>query len=358
MLKDKVNFKLLNLLLIIVIIYIIYSTMNFWGGVIGKIISTISPFVIAFGIAYALYPIVRKLKDKGLSNGISVAIVSISILAIITFIIALTVPIVYDQLILLSKSIGDVFNDLSSKFAVNMGDFQTTINNLLDNLIQNVGTYVSTGTFEFVGKSISFLTNAMIVVILSIYFLADMEKIRKEIKAILTSQKRKNLKIFNYVKLLDSELGQYLTGLAIFMGIQFIEYTILFRIVGHPNWLLLGLLASLTTVIPYFGGWITNIVAVILASVVSTPVFIATLVICFVFPNIDGYIISPRVFGKTNNINPVLSIFAVVVGGSLFGLIGIMFSLPIFIVLNCTFKYFKADIYGKISDIREGKEEK
>ena len=172
-----------------------------------------------------------------------------------------------------------------------------------------------------------------------------MEKIRKGIKLFL---KKQNKRAYKLIKNIDNELGNWLQGLTIFMIIQFFEYSFLFWIVGHPNWLLLGLLASFTTVIPYFGGWITNIIAVILASVVSPKLFIATLIICFIFPNIDGYIISPRVYGKTNNVKPLWSIFAVTVMGGTLGLFGILFALPTYLVLNCIFQFFKEDIKEKI----------
>ena len=352
MFKDKLNYKLLNMLIISAIIYLGLITMDYWGGIISKIFSIILPFLIAFGIAYSLYPLVRKLKEKGLSNKLSVTIVSVGVIFVIVGLIAITVPVVYDQLILLSKNIGAVITDISTKFEINLGDFQTTVNDVLDDLIKSVGKYVSDGTFDFVGKSVGFVTDAMIVLIVSIYFLADMEEIRKDVKMFLLKRKR-GRKTYNFVKKLDNELGQYLNGLAIFICIQFIEYTLIFRIIGHPNWLLLGLLASLTTVIPYFGGLITNIIAVILASVVSTPLFIATIVVCMIFPNIDGYIISPRVYGKTNNVDPLWTIFAVIAGGALFGIVGIMISLPVYIALNCTFKFYKEDIYEKIEDIKE-----
>lgn len=352
MFKDKLNFKLLNVLIFVALIYLALDTMNYWGGFISTIFSIILPFLISFGIAYSLYPIVRKLKKKGLSNRLSVAIVSVGVIFVIIGLIAITVPLVYDQLILLSKTVGEVITDFSSKFEINLGDFQTTINEVLDDLIKSVGKYVSDGTFDFVGKSVGFVTNAIIILIVSIYFLADMEKIRNEVKSLLTRNKKKR-KTYNYVRVLDKELGQYLNGLAIFIGIQFVEYSLLFRIIGHPNWLLLGILASLTTVIPYFGGLITNIIAVILSSVVSTQLFIATLVVCFIFPNIDGYIISPKVYGKTNSIDPLWTIFAVIAGGALFGIVGIMISLPVYIALNCTFQFYKEDIYDKLEDIKE-----
>ena len=351
MFKDRLNYKLLNILILVVIIYFGLITFNYWGWIITKTVAILTPFLIAFGIAYAFYPIVKKLKKKGLSNTLAVTIVSGTVIFILLALILITVPLVYDQLVLLSQSIGEVMNDLSRKFEVNLGDFQTTINSIMDNIVQSAGKYVSDGTLNIVGRAVDFISNSIIILILSIYFLIDMEKIRGEVQKILTRNKNRK-KAFNYIKVLDKELGQYLNGLAIFIGIQFVEYTILFKIIGHPNWLLLGILAALTTVIPYFGGLITNIVAVILASVVSTPLFIATLIICLVFPNIDGYIISPKVYGKTNNVNAMWTIFAVVAGGTLFGIPGIMLSLPVYIAINCTFNYFKEDIYDKLAKVK------
>ncbi len=351
--KNKLNYKLLNVLILAVIIYIGLITMGYWGGFISKLISIILPFAIAFAIAYSLYPLVKILKDKGLTNNLSVGIVVVAILFIVVGLIWMTVPLVYEQLISLSTMIGEVIEDFSTKFEVNLGDFQTTINDMLNNMIKSVGQYVSDGTVDLVGKSIDFLTKFVIIATVSVYFLLDMEKIRKSIKNLLARRKKKS-KLYAFTRQADKELSQYLYGLLMFMVVQFIEYSLLFRIVGHPNWLLLGILASLTTVIPYFGGVITNIIAVILASVVSTKLFVATLIICFVFPNIDGYIISPKIYGKTNNINPLLSIFAVFAGGALFGISGIIISLPLYIIIRCLYNFYKEDIVDKIEDIKDG----
>ena len=355
MFKDKINYKLLNILILATIILIGINTYNVWGSIIGKLIAIIIPFIIAFAIAYAFYPLVKKLKKKGLSNSLAVTIVAGTVIFIIIGLIVITVPLVYDQLLLLSQAITEVMSDLSSKFEINFGDFQTSLNSIMNNVLESAGRYLSDGTINLVGRVVDLLSSAVIILILSIYFLADMDRIRAEVKRILGRSPRRK-RLYEYVQVLDKELGQYLTGLAIFIAIQFVEYTLLFLIIGHPNWLLLGILAALTTVIPYFGGLITNIIAVILASVVSTPLFIATIAICLIFPNIDGYIISPKVYGKTNNINAMWTIFAVVAGGTLFGIPGIMVSLPVYIALNCTYNFFKNDIYDTVSNIKDKEE--
>lgn len=347
--KNKLDYRLLNLLMLSTIIFLAIITKDAWIGIISKIASILFPFVIAFGIAYALFPLVRLLRRKKVGDKLSVILVVLAILFLFVGLIGVTVPLVYDQLISLSTIIGEVISDLSMKFEVNLGEFQSSIDEILNDLIKGVGQYVSNGTIDFVGKSIDYITKGIIIAIVSIYFLFDMDKIRANIK-LFVKRKKKTLKFLTQI---DKELVQYLQGLTLFMLIQLVEYSLLFKIVGHPNWLLLGILACVTTVIPYFGGLITNIIAVVLASVVSKPLFFATLAICLIFPNIDGYIISPKVYGKTNNIDPLWSIFAVFAGGALFGILGIIISLPLYIVLTCTYRFYKEDIHDKIEDIKE-----
>ena len=353
MFKDKLNYKLLNILILLIIVYIALLTSNYWLGIVAKIFSILLPFVIAFAIAYSFYPVVRKLKKKGISNGIATAIVACGVLLVFIVLVAITVPLLYEQLVLLSQSLASIISDLQTKFAVNLGGFKTTVEGMLNGLIESLGDMVSNGAGQFLNNSIGFISNSIIILILSIYFLADMEKIRGKVRDLLKKDK-KHKRIYQYVRTVDDQLIKYLTGLVLFIAVHFVEYSFLFLIIGHPNWLLLGMLASITTIIPYFGGLIANIIAVILASVVSMPLFIATLVICLIFPNIDGYVIQPKIFGKTNNINAFATIFAVIAGGSLLGVAGIIIALPVYIVLNATFNFFKDDIFEKLGDIKDG----
>lgn len=350
MFKNKLNYKLINILLLMAILYIIYLTSSKWGTFLGKVISVCMPFLVAFVFAYVLHPFVKKLEEKGVRKKLAVTLVAVIVLLLFIGLIWITLPLVYEQLILLSKTIIEFMADISNKFDVNLGEFSTTIVDSLNQIIKNLGTYVSNGTIDFVNKGVNIITNIIIVFVVGIYFLNDFERIREKIKMFL---RRIGKREYLYVQKLDHEIGNYFHGLAIFMLIQFFEYSILFKIVGHPNWLLLGVLACVTTIIPYFGGYITNIIAIITASVVSIPLTIATLVICLIFPNIDGYLISPRIYGKTNNINPVMVIFAVGLGGSLFGFIGIVIALPLYILIKASFDYYEEDIRKKISDVKD-----
>ena len=94
---------------------------------------------------------------------------------------------------------------------------------------------------------------------------------------------------------------------------------------------------------------------VIIASVVNTKLLILTILVCIICPNIDGYIIGPKVYGKTNQLPALVNIFAVFAGGILGGFWGIVVSLPVAITLIATYKFFEEDINHKIVTIKEKK---
>lgn len=349
--KDKINFRLLNILILMAIIYIVIATSGYWSGIILKVVDIILPFFFAFVLAYVLHPFVTKLEDKGVRRSLALTTVILVFFLLIVGLLWLTLPAIYDQLVSFSKTITKALGNISENFDGGLGEYQETITDALNQLIKNLGNYISTGTIDILGKSVNFLTDTVIVLIVGMYFLIDMKKIRRFIKRYLRPHK----KAYDYVRALDNQMGNYLQGLAIFMLIQLFEYSLLFKIVGHPSWLLLGVLACVTTIIPYFGGLITNIIAVVTASVISPRLFITTLIITLVFPNIDGYIISPHVYGKTNNINPILVIFTAGVCSSLFGILGIAMGLPLYLIIRTTWNHFNEDIKDYIDDKREEK---
>ena len=140
------------------------------------------------------------------------------------------------------------------------------------------------------------------------------------------------------------EMEKYLSGFMKIVLISFLEYTIIYSIIGHPNALLLGGLASFGNLIPYFGGIITNIIAAITAFVISPALFIKTCIVFMIFSSIDGYVINPLVYGKTNKVHPLIVISSVFIGGILFGIIGIIIALPLSILIIATIKFFKNDL--------------
>ncbi len=349
--KDKINYKIVNILFVVLIVAILYWISGLWIGIFNKILEILFPFLIGFAIAYALYPLKRKLIDSGISSWLSVGIIYFVLLGFVVLMGIIVIPMFYDQLILFLSNISAVITDLSSKFELDLGFLQTSLKDVSSDVIKDLGGHISNGAISIVNSSISFFTNFIVVLIVSVYFLIDMENIRRRIILKLKSYKNRS---FKYVKTLDCEINNYFSGLFKTIIIQFFEYTIVFLLIGHPNWLILGILAAVTTIVPYFGGLLTNILALVISSVISTKLFILTVIVCIICPNIDGYIIGPKVYGQTNKLHPLVIIFAVFAGGVLGGIWGIAMSLPIAIIIIATIKFFRRDINSTIDSIKEG----
>ena len=75
--KDRVDYKLVNLAFLALIVYLMYHTGHLWIGIFNKIVQISLPFLIAFAFAYAFYPIVQKLRNKGVPKGLSMLLVQL-----------------------------------------------------------------------------------------------------------------------------------------------------------------------------------------------------------------------------------------------------------------------------------------
>lgn len=354
MIKNNLDYKLINIAILTFIFFILYQTGSLWIGIFKVMWSIIMPFLAAFTIAYALYPLLEFLRSKKIPKGLGIFIILIGVISVITLIGFLLAPLLFEQLISLFNGITAFFKDLSLKSDIDFGSIQSSLSTTFNNILTSLGKYVSDGAINFINVSIGFVAAVFIILSVSIYFLNDMENIRSSIKKLL---RKKSIKTYNYFKTVDREMNLYLNGFAKIMLITLIEYTVVYYIIGHPNALLIGFLAVIANFIPIFGGIVVNIIAAITAFSAGPDMslFIKTCVAFIVLSNIDGYIINPIVYGKTNKLHPVIVILSVFTGGVLFGILGIIVALPVAIIIYATYKFYKEDIENKIEDIKDNK---
>lgn len=351
MLNKKLNYKLVNCALIMVIIFLIYKTGDLWFGFLAKCGKLIFPFALAFAIAYVLYPVLKFLERKKLSKGLAITVIIAAIVALITVVCILVGPSLFNQLRNLFNSIITFLKNISSDNSVNLSGVEATLSNTFNNIIGNLGQVVSDGLFNVIGSSITILSTLFISFASSIYFLVDMENMRHKVAKLLN--KKKSRRIFKYLKTLDEEMMKYLSGFIKIMFISFIEYSIVFTIIGHPDALLLAFTAMLAPLIPYFGGIINNLIAIVVASTISPELLIKTVIASFVLTTVDGNVTNPLVYGKTNRIKPIIVIMSVFIFGALFGIPGIIISMPATIVIVTTLRFFEEDLRDKLEDIKE-----
>ena len=351
MLKNKLNYKLINFALIALIVFLLYQTGHLWMGLTNKLLQIVLPFLFAFALAYAVHPFLQKMVDKKIPKWIGVSLIIFIILAIVSFVIYLIATVMIGQLSSLFGSIIEFVNSLSeTNFDFNFVGLETSLTDTFKTIITNLGTYVSDGAINIIDSSLGVISTVFIVFAAFIYFLIDMDKIRDEIKFFF---KKKSKKSFNYMRTLDHEMKNYLSGLVQIVIISLVEYTLVYTIIGHPNAILLGFLAAIANLVPYFGGIVVNVIAAITAFVVSPVLLIKTIIAFILLSAVDSYIINPTVYGKTNSIHPLVTIIALFAGGIIFGLLGVFISFPLTIIIITTYKYYKTDIQENIKKVTD-----
>ena len=316
---NKINYKLINMLLFMGIIYFIYETKGLWINIGNKMLSILFPFLISFTLAYALYPLV-KFFENYFSKIISIVITIF--LVILTFI--LLIPLLINQLGCLITEVLAFIKEMSLKYEFDL--------ELLTNYINDIDKYIS----GIIKTSIEIFSISFITLASTIYLLFDMKRIREKIKIYCNTKNN-----YKYIKALDDSMHNYFDGFIKIIIITIIEYSITFFLIGHPNAILLGILAAIGNLIPFFGGLITNIIAAITSFVIGPKLFIRTLITFIVLSIVDSYIINPYIYSKSNELHPIIVIFSIFAGGKLFGMKGIIVSLPITILIITTINYYK-----------------
>lgn len=272
------------------------------------------PVLLGFTLAYALNPLFKRLLKWHIPKSISLLIIVISFLLLIFLIMFKVLPVLLFQILTLTDDL--------NKIIVN-NNLQDIFNKINNHLFE----YLKTG----VTFSINLITNFVIVLTTSIYFLKDMDKIRSFV-----------ISKFNNSELLyklDSEITNYFKGLYLIIIITFFEYSIIYLIIGHPQAIFLSFLAALANLIPQFGSLAVHIISLLTALVISPNLFVKCIIAVLIFAILDSYVINPLVYGKSNKLHPLLVILVLLIGSVTFGFMGMVIALPLAIILISIYNY-------------------
>lgn len=346
-LVDRINdtidrdFSLRNLIKIILVMGIVWlfqATSGIWLGILSKIWAVICPFVIGFVIAYVLRNPIRKGEAKGISRKITVPVLYILILLLIIWLIYSLVPMVMnragafitnmingmqwvqDRISALSTSGSSGFMESFFNEGV---DTLTTIKKLLPDVSDNLPNIVST--------ALSYLANGIIAIVASIFMCFGWEKIRLGVdRTTRRISKRTNEVVFA----INEEESSYLRSLLILICLHFVEYTLLYLLVGHQDWLIMGLLTALALIVPYLGPTIANIIGIVTAFSLPMGNVIFLVIMIVILSGTDEYVLAPFVHSHNTHVTPLWAIFSVFAGGTLFGSVGVIIAIPVFLALR------------------------
>ena len=364
--------------LLIIFNQIVGNYESFSEGV-GTIKTIISPFIYGFVMAYLLSPIYNatvrglyKLLGKYFKNKqrlFSFCKLVASIVAVVCLIgavaglIALIVPQVIESLTGILKSLPQrltqlsaLFNDITSKMdnkrlAMKMSEIYAQVQT---NLIELAQTKLLPGMGTLVGQvstqvilTLKTMMNVMIGVMACVYMLNSKERFQGQFKKVIlaTLPKEKAEAVFDFAKFTNRTFGGFINGKIIDSIIIGIICFILMKIFGFPYPILISAIIGITNVIPFFGPFIGAIPAAIIILLVSPIHALYFLVLIFILQQVDGNIIGPAILGNTTGIASFWVLFSIVIGGGLFGFIGMVLGVPVFAII---YYYFSRSINKRL----------
>lgn len=351
-----------------------FLNFDFFIATLGQLNSILSPIYLGIIMAYLFNPVLKFCEKRIFrfkaatkrqhitKRALSLVLTYIIILIILTIFLLLVIPQVYlscadlaskmggyidstlnwiNDFLSNSKFIGsdinnidDVISKMFEIFDINMATFGSKLQEIVTNSSNVLKDYFPKVVDYFKGITNGFI-NTIIGVIFSVYFLASKEKLTAQTKKLLraiTSQKTYNstLELANYT---DKTFGGYITGKLLDSLIVGILMFIICGICKMPYTPLVSVLVGVTNVIPIVGPFLGAIPGTFIIFIVDPIKAFWFIVINVVVQQLDGNVICPKILGETTGLSALWVMVSITVMGGLWGLFGMVISVPIFAVL-------------------------
>ena len=204
------------------------------------------------------------------------------------------------------------------------------LNKLINTSFNQAGTIV-TNIVGFLSKVISRVVMFVIGFVLSLYMLMDKEKFSNQLKKLVRAFCPDDVSnnIFNVLRLTNTTFTNFITGQFTDACIIGFLFFVILAIIRIPYALILGVMFTITALIPYIGAFITLVIGSILVGVINPINILWYVIVFFVVQQFDDNITAPRIVGGSVGLPPLWSLLAVLIGGSLFGFMGIFISIPL-----------------------------
>ncbi len=285
---------------------------------------------ISYIIMTALQPAVEFFKKKNLSHALSVFITYILFLAFILLLLVPILPFFASQIQALFSNFPQILH--SATQSLGFGLSYETLSAPLNSFLQSIGKNI----FFITGKVFGGFLSVLSVIVVTFYLLLYHERFEKLLINLIPSDRReKNREVIDRIEV---KLGHWLRGqliLSLFIGVL---TWVFLSVVGIKYALPLAFLAGLLEIIPTIGPIISSVPAIIVALTVSPTLALIVAGGYIVIQAIENNILVPKVMQAAVGLNPVVVIFAILIGGNLLGFLGALLAIPFFTVLTILFR--------------------
>lgn len=344
-----------------IFLYFLVQNFQLIFAMIRNVAVLLSPFVTGFAIAYLLnrpfvffqerlFGALKNAKNPKTKKMV-VPLALISTYLLVFGVIAFLLMIITPQLILSVNQLISNFSQYISSvenfayYLINtLGISSSVIEHIKNSIVQflqNFDQFVNTifpHLFNFTKSFTSGIYNWVIGLVVSIYFLSNKKTLLKQLKKLLRAVVSKdwNDRIMEIAELTDSKFGKYIVGQLMDAFVIGVLCFVGMSALGIPYATLISVIVGVTNVIPFFGPFIGAIPSIFILLIVDPIKALFFALFILILQQIDGNIIGPKIIGGSIGISGLWIMFSVLIGGGLFGAVGMVIGVPVFAVIYHT----------------------
>lgn len=367
--------KLFFVILGIYLIKIIFAKYRILGY-------TLSSVIIAIIFAYIIDPLVNFLERKGIQRKFGVIIVYISVVLLFGILIFSVIPKTIQEFSNLLSRIPSIIDDMTTNansFLVSVFDklnikmpedafsfyggkssvkaaggadpitrIISSINSTVNEVIGSLQKSAVDSLRNVATKIYSLLSNAVrivLILIFSFYFSVDKENFTLKFKKFIPNKHRDD--IYYLGSRINTSLQQFIRGrllLAIFVGVATMIYLLILRV---DFAIVIGLITCVADIIPYIGPFLGYLPAALFAFMDSPAKAFWVTVIFVLIQWAENNILAPKLIGNSTGLNPLLILISIIIGGGIFGVWGMVISVPVVSIVVILIDFFKMKYASK-----------
>jgi predicted PurR-regulated permease PerM len=298
-------------------------------------LSTVVIYIVfALFAALGLDPVVRFLEGRGLSRPWAIVSVYAAFAAALAAVVWLVVPTVVRQI---SQFVDDVPSLVSDFMASDVyrwaeSTFGDSVSDLVGELQKfvtdpaNIAT-IGGGVLQFGVGVATGISGVIIIIVLSLYFLASLPAIKASFVRLVPARNRSG--VASMTDQITESIGGYLGGMVVLAFCNAVLAFLLYFFLGLPFPALMAVVAFCITLIPLVGSvlfWILGSVLALFTDPVSALIFAG---VYLVYMQVEAYVLTPRVMNRAISVPGALVVIGALVGGTLLGLLGALVAIPV-----------------------------
>lgn len=277
---------------------------------------------IAFIIMSALKPVVKFFEKKGIPRGIAATLIYIVFIAMIINVFTIILPPLVNESLNLFKTLPGVLHTLSP----NLGNIFN---------INSLSQYVPNITNQFIKLAGGIFSNTLFIIstlFFGFYFLLEEELIKKIIIRFCSEAEAK--RVVDFFNQVEMRLNAWFWGQLVLMIIVGLMSFIGFTFIGLKYTIALAVLAGLLEVVPNLGPTLSVIPAVLMGLSHSYGLGLLALAVSILIQQLENNLIVPVVMKKAVGLNPIVTLVALIIGGKIGGVLGVLLAIPTTLLLE------------------------